>query len=91
MQSGHMIHRPSFLQSFCRFEQVCRHHALFVGQSTILSLTVDQGIGEAYCPAHHLNVDGGKRRLMVSALRYLASFVKMDGAWLFAERLLYFD
>src|SRR5579864_9405548 len=30
----------------------------FVGQSTILSLTVDQGAGEAYCLAHHLSVDG---------------------------------
>jgi len=37
----------------------------FVGQSTILSLTVDQGTGQAYCLAHHLTVDGGKRRLML--------------------------
>jgi ketosteroid isomerase-like protein len=63
----------------------------FVGQSTILSLTVDQGTGEAYCLAHHLTVDGGRRRLMIAALRYLDSFVKMDGAWLFAERFLYVD
>jgi hypothetical protein len=63
----------------------------FVGQSTILSLTVDQGIGEAYCLAHHLTVNGGKRRLMIAALRYLDRFVKMDGTWMFAERLLYVD
>jgi hypothetical protein len=63
----------------------------FVGQSTILSLTADQGTGEAYCLAHHLTVDGGKRRLMIAALRYYDTFAKMDGAWLFAERLLYVD
>jgi hypothetical protein len=63
----------------------------FVGQSTILNLTVDQGTGEAYCLAHHLTVDGANRRLMIAALRYYDTFVKMDGTWLFAERLLYVD
>jgi hypothetical protein len=28
---------------------------------------------------------------MVAHLRYLDTFVKMDGAWSFAERLLYVD
>jgi ketosteroid isomerase-like protein len=63
----------------------------FVGQSTILSLTVAQGTGEAYCLAHHLTVDGGKRQLMIAALRYYDTFAKIHGAWLFAERLLYVD
>jgi SnoaL-like domain len=63
----------------------------FVGQSTILSLTPDKGTGQAYCLAHHLTVDGGKRSLMIAALRYYDTFAKMDGAWLFAERLLYVD
>ena len=63
----------------------------FVGQSTILSLTTDKGTGEAYCLAHHLTVDGNKRRLMIAALRYYDTFVKQDGAWLFAERQLYVD
>jgi hypothetical protein len=30
----------------------------FDGQSAILGLTDDPGNGEAYCPAHHLTVDG---------------------------------
>ena len=51
----------------------------FIGQSTILSLTVDQGTGEAYCLVHHLTVDGGKRQLMIAALRYYDTFAKMDG------------
>jgi SnoaL-like domain len=63
----------------------------FVGQSTILSLTADRGTGEAYCLAHHLTIDGEKRRLMIAALRYYDTFIKLDGAWLFAERLLYVD
>ena len=63
----------------------------FVGQSTIFTLTGDRATGEAYCLAHHVTVDGGKRRLMLASLRYLDTFVKMDGAWLFAERRLYVD
>ena len=63
----------------------------FVGQSTITSLTSDRATGEAYCLAHHVTVDGARRRLMVASLRYLDTFVKIDGAWLFAERLLYVD
>ena len=63
----------------------------FVGQSTIFTLTDDRGSGEAYCLAHHVTVDGGKRRLMIASLRYLDTFVKIDGAWLFAERRLYVD
>jgi hypothetical protein len=63
----------------------------FVGQSTILTLTADRGTGEAYCLAHHLTTDGVKRQLMIAALRYYDTFVKIDSAWLFAERLLYVD
>jgi SnoaL-like domain len=63
----------------------------FVGQSTIFSLTADRATGEAYCLAHHVTVDGTKRRLMVASLRYLDTFVKMDSSWLFAERRLYVD
>jgi len=63
----------------------------FVGQSTLFTLTDDRATGEAYCLAHHVTVDGAKRSLMLASLRYYDTFVKMDGAWLFAERLLYVD
>jgi len=63
----------------------------FVGQSTIFTLTPDRATGEAYCLAHHVTVDGGKRRLMVASLRYLDTFVKIDGGWFFSERRLYVD
>ena len=63
----------------------------FLGQTTILTLTADRGTGETYCMPHHLTIAGEKRRLMIAALRYMDTFVKMDGAWLFAERQLYVD
>ena len=63
----------------------------FVGQSTIFTLASDRATGEAYCLAHHVTVDGGKRRLMLASLRYLDTFAKTDSAWLFAERRLYVD
>jgi hypothetical protein len=63
----------------------------FLGQTMILTLTGDRGTGETYCMPHHLTVEGGKRSLMIAALRYYDTFVKVDGAWLFAKRLLYVD
>jgi len=63
----------------------------FIGQSTLFTLASDRGTSETYCLAHHLTVDGDKRKLMVAALRYYDTFVKLDGSWLFAERLLYVD
>jgi hypothetical protein len=63
----------------------------FVGQSTIFTLSAERATGETYCMAHHVTVDDGKRRLMLASLRYLDTFAKVDGAWLFAERLLYVD
>lgn len=63
----------------------------FVGQSTIFTLSADRATGEAYCLAHHVTINGGKRRLMLASLRYLDTFVKADGEWLFSERKLYVD
>jgi ketosteroid isomerase-like protein len=63
----------------------------FVGQSTISTLSDDRATGEAYCLAHHVTVEGEKRRLMLASLRYLDTFVKIDGGWYFAERQLYVD
>jgi ketosteroid isomerase-like protein len=62
----------------------------FNGQSTV-ALEGDRATGESYCLAHHLFTEGGERKLMVASLRYLDTFRKSDGAWLFAERRLYVD
>ena len=75
------------------FADLDKYHATthFVGQSTIFRLTSDRATGEAYCLAHHITVDSGNRRLMLASLRYLDTFIKWDGAWLFSERILYVD
>ena len=63
----------------------------FIGQSTIFTLTENRATAEFHCLAHHLTVEREKRRMMVAYLRYHDTFAKADGAWLFAERLLYVD
>ena len=63
----------------------------FLGQSTLFTLAAGRATGEAYCLAHHVTVEGAKRRLMLASLRYLDTFVKVEGAWLFEERKLYVD
>ena len=75
------------------FEDLNKYAATmhFVGQSTIWTLTRDRATGEAYTLAHHLTIDGEKRRLMIAALRYDDTFVKKNDGWLFAERKLYVD
>jgi SnoaL-like domain len=74
------------------FEDLNRYQATmhFNGQSMI-SLEGGRARGESYCIAHHLFTDHGQRKLMVAWLRYGDTFVKVDGAWLFAERNLYVD
>jgi len=74
------------------FEDLNRYEATqhFNGQSTI-SLDGDRATGESYCIAHHVFAEGGQRNLMLAHLRYRDTFVKRDGAWLFAERNLYVD
>jgi hypothetical protein len=62
----------------------------FNGQSTV-TLNGDRATGESYCLAHHLYTEDGERKLMVASLRYLDTFAKVDGTWLFAERRLYVD
>jgi SnoaL-like protein len=62
----------------------------FNGQSTV-TLDGDRATGESYCLAHHLYTEDGERKLMVASLRYLDTFVKTDGTWLFAERKLFVD
>ena len=74
------------------FENLNRYEATthFNGQSTI-ALDGDRATGESYCLAHHLFTDGGERKLMVASLRYHDTFVRLEGAWRFAERKLFVD
>ena len=74
------------------FEDLNRYQATqhFNGQSTI-ELNGDRATGESYCIAHHLFTENGEGKLMIAHLRYGDTFVKQNGAWLFAERNLYVD
>ncbi|GHD77014.1 nuclear transport factor 2 family protein [Streptomyces mirabilis] len=63
----------------------------FNGQSTV-SLDGGRATGESYCIAHHISVDdSGQRTIMIASIRYLDTFAKHDGEWLFAERRLMVD
>jgi uncharacterized protein YchJ len=62
----------------------------FNGQSTI-DLDGDRATGESYTIAHHLFTASGERKIMIASLRYLDTFVKIDGAWYFQERNLIVD
>src|SRR6266850_1073582 len=91
LMSKHVAISPNEAADRLAIRELVEAYAHCAGQSTIFTLTSDRGTGEAYCLAHHVTLDGGKRRLMVASLRYLDTFVKRDGAWLFSERLLYVD
>jgi hypothetical protein len=62
----------------------------FNGQSTI-ELNGDRASGESYTIAHHVFTKDGERQIMIASLRYLDTFAKVDGVWLFAERNLILD
>jgi hypothetical protein len=74
------------------FEDLRRYDATthFNGQSTIV-LNGASATGESYCLAHHVQVQDGRRSLMVASLRYLDTFAKQAGRWLFSERRLMVD
>jgi hypothetical protein len=74
------------------FDDLNRYQATmhFNGQSTI-TLDGARATGESYCIAHHLYTEGDERKLMLAFLRYGDTFVKIEDAWLFAERNLYVD
>jgi len=69
-----------------RYEATTR----FNGQSTVV-LHGERATGESYTIAHHLYTADGERKIMIASLRYLDTFVKIDDAWLFAERHLILD
>jgi ketosteroid isomerase-like protein len=59
----------------------------FNGQNTTV-LDGDHASGVTYCLAHHVKVDGTSRSLMIAAIRYLDTFVKLDDTWFFSQRKL---
>jgi ketosteroid isomerase-like protein len=74
------------------FENLRQYEATthFNGQSTV-ALNGAAATGESYCLAHHVQVQDGRRSLMVASIRYLDTFVRQAGRWLFSERRLMVD
>jgi len=62
----------------------------FNGQSTV-TIDGDRATGESYTIAHHIYTEEDRRKIMIASLRYLDTFVKLDGGWYFAERNLIVD
>jgi hypothetical protein len=74
------------------FDDLNRYEATthFNGQSTV-TMDGDRATGESYTIAHHVYTEDGTRKIMIASLRYLDTFVKIDGRWYFAERKLILD
>jgi hypothetical protein len=74
------------------FDDLNRYDATthFNGQSTV-TINGDRATGESYTIAHHVFSEEGSRKIMVASLRYLDTFIKVDGGWFFAERNLILD
>jgi hypothetical protein len=63
----------------------------FNGESTV-RLDGERATGEVYCIAPHVfSENGAARQIMLAYLRYLDTYVKQSGAWLFTERNLYLE
>ena len=62
----------------------------FNGQSAI-KINGSKATGLTYCIAHHLNVEDGKQKFMIAAIRYIDTFEKLDNSWYFSERQLLVD
>ncbi len=82
--------REALAPVFARSEQVRRHHA-FRGTEHHHALSERPSHRRGVLPRAPRHGRRRQRRLMVASLRYLDTFVKTDGAWLFSERLLYVD
>ncbi len=62
----------------------------FNGQNTAV-INGDSATGEAYCLAHHIKTEDGKKTILIMSIRYHDKYVKQNGRWLFSERDLFID
>jgi hypothetical protein len=62
----------------------------FNGQSTV-TIDGNRATGESYTIAHHVYTEDDRRKIMIASLRYLDTFVELEGSWYFAERNLIVD
>ncbi|MGQ0463702.1 MAG: nuclear transport factor 2 family protein [Sporichthyaceae bacterium] len=62
----------------------------FNGQSTV-RVKDERATGETYCLGHLVSTTDGVRQITVVSVRYLDTFAKVEGRWLFAERAAVVD
>jgi hypothetical protein len=60
------------------------------GQNTI-KFSGDSATGRAYCLAHHIFVEDGKRMLLIMGIHYYDIYTHRNNQWLFAQRKLIID
>jgi len=74
------------------FEALNQYQATthFNGQSTVV-LDGERAAGERATRSRIMFTADGERTIMIASLRYLDTFVKTGGTWLFAERNLILD
>jgi SnoaL-like domain len=60
------------------------------GQNTI-KFFGDSATGTAYCLAHHIFVENGKRMLLIMGIHYYDTYSHRNNQWLFAQRKLIID
>jgi ketosteroid isomerase-like protein len=61
------------------------HHSI---SSCVVDGDGDQALGDTRCVAHHVDGDGADAHDRVLFIRYLDSFVRLDGRWQIAVRKL---
>jgi hypothetical protein len=59
------------------------HHTISSHSSTVEGV---QATGETLCTAHHVVDDDGSKHDRVLYIRYLDTFVRTSGPWLFSRR-----
>lgn len=62
---------------------VATHHTISSHSSTVDGA---HATGETLCTAHHVSEEAGKRSDHVLYIRYLDTFVRASGPWLFSRR-----
>jgi SnoaL-like domain len=58
---------------------------------TVITLDGERATAESYCLASQVRAEDGPTTLTVKAIRYLDTFVRHEGQWLFAERRIVTD
>ena len=62
------------------------HATMHINGESTTRIDGPRASGVTSCLVHFLTIDGTMRTVMISAVHYLDSYVKRDGAWLIRQR-----